>query len=194
VPDIIMFAMRVEATPRVEVEGSARWVHYGYRSQLDLFMQGGQLPQLAAADPQSTLPAQLRLNQGRQDAYSVGASLRIKLNERVRIQPSVIFESSAVGYAYIDAANLDGHKLDLALTLEWHPREHLTVGAHVGGVAYLVGHAGSAFDPRAETTCVDAHYDLGACQKQIDGSALSAAAGRYSMGSLHAGFALGMDY
>jgi long-subunit fatty acid transport protein len=194
VPDILSFAIRIEATPRLEVEGSTRWVHYGYRSQLDLFLQGGTLDRVGAADPGAAVPSQLRLARGSQDAYSIGASFRIKLGERLRVQPSVIYESTAADYAHISAANLDGHKVDLALTLEWRPREHLTVGAHLGGVAYFVGQAGQAFDPRAEATCVDAHYDLTACQQRIDGAALPSAAARYSMGSLHAGFALGMDY
>jgi long-subunit fatty acid transport protein len=194
VPDVIHFAVRVEATPRLEIEGTARWVHYGYRSQLDVFLQGGTLDRIGQADPSAKVPAQLRFDRGWQDAYAFGASLRMKIHDRLRLSPSLIYESSAIDYAYINAANLDGHKADLALTLEWKPREHLTVGAHIGGTAYFVGHAGGAFDPRAEATCVDARYDLGACQKQIDGSAGPSAAGRYAMGNLHAGFALGMDY
>jgi long-subunit fatty acid transport protein len=194
VPDIVQFAARIEATPRLEIEVTTRWIHYGYRSQLDLFLQGGSLDRLAAADPQAAVPSQLRFDRGRQDAWAVGAAFRIRLGEKLRVQPSVVYESNAADYAHISAANLDGHKLDLALTLEWRPREHFTLGAHVGGTAYLVGHAGDAYDPRAEATCVDAHFDLGACDKYISGAAGPAAAGRYSMGAVHAGFALGMDY
>jgi len=194
VPDILTFAVRVEATPRLEIEGSARWVHYGARSALDIYMQGGNLDRLGASDPISAVPAHLKVDRGWRDAFSVGASLRVKMGERLRISPSVIYDSTAIDLSRASAANLEGHKLDAAFTIEWRPRAHLTVGAHVGGTAYFVGQAGEAFEPRAVAGCVDAAYALPACGKLIDGAALSSAAGRYTMGAIHAGFALGMDY
>ncbi len=194
VPDIITFAIRVEATPRLEVEGTTRWVHYGARNALDVYMQGGTLDRIAKADPAAAVPAQVRFDRGWHDAYSLGASLRVKLSDTLRVSPSVIYESSAVETEKVSAANLEAEKLDLAFTLEWRPRPHLIVGAHLGGTAYFLGHAGEAFDPRAEASCVDAKFALPACQKRIDGDALPSAAGRYTMGTLHAGFALGMEY
>ena len=194
VPDILYFAVRVEATPRLEFEGFARWVHYGSRHVLDLYLQGGALDRIGAVDPQGAVPTQLRLDRRWRDAWAFGASLRVRLGPKLRLAPSIAYESSASDTAVLSAANLEADKLDLALALEWRPREHLTIGAHVGGTGYLVGHGGDAFDPRAEATCADARYALGACGKSLAGDALPAAAGRYTMGALHAGLALGMDY
>jgi long-subunit fatty acid transport protein len=194
VPDIINLALRVEATSRLEVEASARWVHYGGRNALDVYLQGGTLDHIGAADPGGAVPGQMRLDRGWQDAWAVGASLRWRVNKSLRLSPSALFETSAADNAYVSAANLEGNKLDLALALEWKPRAHLTVGAHLGSTAYFVGHAGDGFDPRAQATCADAGYNLSSCTKYIDGAALPSAAGRYTMGTVHAGFALGMDY
>jgi long-subunit fatty acid transport protein len=194
VPDIINLALRVEATARLEVEASARWVHYGGRNALDVYLQGGTLDHIGAADPGAAVPGQMRLDRGWQDAWAVGASLRWRVSKSLRLSPSAMFETSAADNAYVSAANLEGNKLDLALALEWKPRAHLTVGAHIGSTAYFVGQAGGGFDPRAQATCADAGYNLSSCTKYIDGAALPSAAGRYTMGTVHAGFALGMDY
>jgi long-subunit fatty acid transport protein len=194
VPDILYFGIRVEATPRIEIEGTTRWVHYGARHALDVYMQGNAIDRLGAADPSGTVPSQIRIDRGWQDTVSLGASVRARIGEKLRLSPSLIYESNAVPAAFVSPANLEGHKLDLALTLEWRPRAHLTVGAHIGATAYLLSHGGEAYDPRAESSCVDANYALDACQKRVEGSALPSAAGRYTMGAVHAGFALGMDY
>ena len=194
IPDILYLGIRVEATPRIEIEGTTRWVHYGARDALDVYLQGGNLDRLGLADATAALPTQMRLNRGWRDTIAVGASVRARLGEKLRLSPSLTYESSAVDSSYVSPANLEGHKLDVALTVEWRPRAHLTIGAHVGGTAYFVGHAGEVFDPRAEATCADAGFALEACGKRVDGTALPSAAGRYTMGTVHAGFALGMDY
>ncbi|MEO6953542.1 MAG: outer membrane protein transport protein [Polyangia bacterium] len=194
VPDVIMFGVRIEATPRLEVAGQFRWVHYGGRNALDMYVQGGNIGRLKASDATSAVPSLMRVDRGWQDAYMIGGSVRIKVTEKLRLSPSLFYESSPVALDHVSAANLEGHKLDFALTLEWKPRAHLTVGAHVGGTTWFNGEDGQVYDPRAEARCVDSSYALDACGKHIAGSATSSAAGRYTMGALHAGFALGMDY
>ena len=194
VPDIIMFGVRIEATPRLEVEGQFRWVHYGGRNALDMYLQGGNIDRLKSSDPITAVPSRLRIDRGRQDAYLVGGSVRLKITDKLRLSPSVFYESSPVELDHVSAANLEGHKIDFALTVEWKPRAHFTVGAHVGGTTWFNGQGGQVYDPRAEARCVDAGYALPACEKHIAGSAVASAAGRYTMGALHAGFALGMDY
>lgn len=196
IPDIINLALRVELNPRIELEGSGRWVHYG-RNALDVYLQGGTLDHIGAAALGASVPGQMRLDRGWQDAWAVEASLRWRVRPNLRLAPSAVFETSAADNAYVSAANLEGNKLDSALTLEWKPRPHLTVGAHVGSTAYFVGQAGGGFDPRAAAQCADAGYNLAsmpACGKYIDGAALPSAAAKYTMGAVHAGFALGMDY
>jgi long-subunit fatty acid transport protein len=194
VPDILMFGVRIETTPRLEIEGTTRWVHYGGRNALDVYAQGGDLDRLGKADPRAAFPGQTRFDRGWHDAWSLGASFRVRVGDKLRIAPSITYESSAIETEKASAANLEGEKLDLALTLEWRPRAHVVVGAHLGGTTYFVGHAGEAFDPRAEATCVDDKFKLPSCEKYVAGDALPSASGRYTMGTLHAGFALGLEY
>jgi long-subunit fatty acid transport protein len=190
-PDILYAGMRVEATTHIDVEASARWVHYGARSQLDLNLQGGSLPGRPAA---TALPPELVIDRGLTDAFSVEASTRFKIGEQVRLSPSLVFETSAVEASAVSPAAIDANKLDLALTAEWRPLPHLTLGAHVGGTAYLLGHVESRYSSAKLVACVDAQYSLDACGAVENGQGLPSATGRYTLFTIHLGAAIGVDY
>jgi long-subunit fatty acid transport protein len=193
VPDIVHVAVRVELTSRVEVEGTARYVHYGVRPAFDYGLQGGQLQRLAQ-DRATAIPTAFRIDYGLKDAWGLEGSARFLVGERVRLSPSLMVESSAVDLAAVNAAAIDAPKIDAALTAEYHPMPHLVLGAHVGGTAYVLSSAGERFSPRAQAACVDASYSLDACQADNAGNALPAAAGKYTQFVIHLGAALGIDY
>jgi long-subunit fatty acid transport protein len=192
VPDIVHLATRIELTRRAELEATARYVHYGVRSGLDYGLQGGQLDRLQPAS--GALPPTFRVDYGLQDAWGLEASARFLVGDRLRLAPSLMVESSAVRRASVNAAAIDAPKIDATLIAELRPTTHLLLGAHIGGTAYVLSHAGDGFSPRAQAACVDAAYSLDACAADNQGSALPAAAGRYTQFVLHLGVALGIDY
>lgn len=193
IPDMIQFATRVEVSSRFDIEGSARWVHYGTRKALDVSVQGGT--SALVADTRATqVGPQFLLDRGLSDAFGFEVSGRWKLGDKLRLSPSLFFETSAVETSAVNASSIDAPKFDVALTAEWKPVKHLFLGAHVGGTAYLLSDAGGRFNPRAQVACVDAAYALDACGAANAGQALPAAEGRYTMFVVHVGAAIGFDY
>jgi hypothetical protein len=188
---MVQAAMRVVATPRLDVEAQFRFVHYGARSALDVSLQGGTLGQ-------SAVPPQFLLDRGLQNTYAVEVSTRHQVLPNLRLSPSLMFETSAVAADAVSPAALDANKLDAALTVEWRAWRSgataLFVGAHLGATAYLLDNVNSRFDATAETACVDAGYSLAACAKRNAGDALPSASGDYYLVVVHAGASLGIVY
>jgi hypothetical protein len=190
-PEMVQAGARVVISPRLEVEASWRFLHYGARSALDVSLQGGNRAKAGA-------PAQFFLDRGLQNSYLVEVSTRHQVTPALKLSPSLTFETSAVAPSAVNPAALDAPKLDAALTMEWRMwhagASALYLGAHIGATAYLVGRVQSRFDARAETACVDAGYSLDACGSQNAGDALPSAAGDYTLFVLNAGAALGFVY
>jgi hypothetical protein len=192
-PEMVQAALRVVATPRLEVEASFRFIHYGARSALDVSLQGGTLAK-------SAVPPQFFLDRGLQNTYAVGVSTRHQVTSSLRMSPSLLFETSAVAPNAVGPAALDAPKLDLALTAEWRAWRSpsgttaLFVGGHLGGTAYVLGTVQSRFDATAGTACVDAAYSLAACAKQNVGDALPSTSGDYHLFVIHAGASLALVY
>lgn len=190
-PEMAQAALRVVATPRLEIEAAFRFIHYGARSALDVSLQGGNLSS-------SGVPPQFLLDRGLQNTYAVELSTRHSLSPNLRLSPSLVFESSAVAADAVNPAAIDASKLDLALTVEWRAWRKgataLFVGAHLGGTAYVLGSVASRFDAAAGTACVDAAYSLAACAKQNAGDALPSASGDYYQFVIHGGASLGVVY
>jgi long-subunit fatty acid transport protein len=187
VPDMIQLGLRVEASPTIDVEAQARWIHYGARENEDIYLQGGDIPE-------SGVPPQITLGRGWRDTWMAGASVRFQIGDKLKLSPSVIFETGAMNAGLANAASLDAPKIDIALTAAIRPTNHLFLGAHIGGTAYVLGRAGETFDPRAQTRCVDSRYDLDVCAAATRGEGLPSAAGQYSLFVLHVGAAIGFDY
>ena len=190
-PEMAQAALRVVATPRLEVEAAFRFIHYGARSALDVSLQGGNLSS-------SGVPPQFLLDRGLQNAYAVELSTRHTLTPNLRLSPSLVFETSAVAADAVSPAAIDAPKLDLALTVEWRAWRKgataLFVGAHLGGTAYVLDHVTSRFDATAGTACVDAGYSLADCAKQNVGDALPSASGEYYLFVVHGGASLSVVY
>ncbi len=187
VPDMVQLGLRVEASPKIDVEVQARWIHYGARENLDVMLQGGDLAQAG-------VPPQLTLGRGWRDTWLVGASVRFAVNDKLKLSPSLMFETGAMESGLVNAASMDAPKVDIALTAAIRPGRHLFLGAHLGATAYILGHAGERFDPRAQTRCVDARFDLDACSASTRGEGQPSAAGQYTLFVLHMGAAIGFDY
>jgi hypothetical protein len=118
----------------------------------------------------------------------------MRVSDKLRLMPSIFFETSSVDSSAVSAASLDAPKLDLALVLEWRPIKHLVLGTHVGLTSFLMRDIQSRNDPNDTARCVAAQYALSACGPVIDGDGLPSASGRYTLFTVHLGAALGLDY
>ena len=192
-PDMLQLAARIEVNPRFDLEAQARWIHYGQRSNLSVDLQGPAIDRLATSRA-AAIPAEILLDRGLQDAWGFEVSGRWRVGDKLRLSPSLMFETAAVDTSAVNAASIDAPKLDLALVAEWRPIKHLMIGAHVGGTAYILGQAGQRFDPQAQVACVDAGYNLDACGASNRGDGLPAANGTYTYFVVHFGAAVGLDY
>jgi long-subunit fatty acid transport protein len=191
-PDMIQAALRLQLTPRLELEASWRFVHYGARTALDVNLQGGNLDR-------ARVPQTFFIDRGLQNSYLVGVSSRHVISPALRLSPSLMFETAAVAPSAVNPAALDAPKLDAALTLEWKAWRFagdraILIGAHVGLTAFFVHHVASRYDARLETGCVDAAYSLYSCAALNSGSALPSASGDYTFVNVHAGLAVGLSY
>jgi hypothetical protein len=105
--------------------------------------------------------------------------------EKVRVGAALRFETSAVDPAAVNAAAVDGPKIEPIVLAEVQVARHLWLGGGYG-VTWMpsVTVTGSAFDPTAATACADANNDLGApgspCRRRLAGQARPTAAGTYS--------------
>jgi long-subunit fatty acid transport protein len=190
VPDMIFTAFRAELSARVDLEGQVRWIHYGERPQLAVSIGGGNLAGLG----RHALPPDFKIDRGLHDTGTVELSTRVKIGSSARLAPSLVYETPAVEPDAVNAAAIDGHKLDLALTAEWRVATHFTLGAHVGGTAYIIRDVNSRFDANKEIDCVNSRLSLDACAGVTSGQGLPSASGRYTMFVFHAGAAVGIDY
>jgi long-subunit fatty acid transport protein len=74
-PDRAHFGVHVELTPRIDVEVSGRYTHYG-RPALDVRLQGAQLA--ALVEPS------FRLNRGLGDAWAGEVGVRVRVSDKLR--------------------------------------------------------------------------------------------------------------
>ena len=183
--------MRVAVFPTFEIEASWRFLHYGARTALDVSLQSGSLGK-------ASVPPEYLLDRGLQNSYLVEVSTRHQVTPALKLSPSIAFETSAIADDAVNPAAIDAPKLAAALTLEWRVWQKtstaVTLGAHVGGTAYLLSKVTSRFDAQAETACVDAAYSIDACGKLNFGDGLPSASGRYTYFVLDAGVAVGVQY
>jgi hypothetical protein len=159
-----------------------------------VILQGGTLGNLGAGPHPAAIPSQQLYDRGLQDAFGVEVSGRWALGDRLRLSPSIFFESSAVDQSAVTAANLDGPKIDVALTAEWRPFHWMIVGASAGATGYIIGDVKSRFDSRSLAACVDAAYSLDACTAANDGQGLSTASGHYTLYVVHLSGAIGLEF
>lgn len=190
-PEMVQAGVRVAVFPTFEIEASWRFLHYGARTALDVSLQSGSLGK-------ASVPPQYLLDRGLQNSYLVEVSTRHQVTPALKLSPSVAFETSAIAADAVNPAAIDAPKLAAALTLEWRVWQKtstaVSLGAHVGGTAYLLSKVASRFDAQAETACVDAAYSIDACGKLNFGDGLPSASGRYTYFVLDAGVAVGVQY
>lgn len=153
------------------------------------------------------LPGSMLLPRGLQPAVALDLSAR-QLFPRLTLAQGLLYESPRASASAVSPANLEGHKLNLALTaqLNLSPSrwisQRLWLVASLGATLYLFGgDPGSGFRAPTEAAadgaswaaqCRDANLDLAAaaCLRARDGWALPTASGDYRLLTLQGSLGL----
>ena len=179
-PDLFTAGVTWHATRHLDAVGIVRWVRYGSHDQIKIRVVGPSSDVLLG----NTLPDQLTLYRGFQDSWDMRARLVHTPVPWFRWSGTLRMETSAVPEANVNAAAVDGLKIEPALATEFALGRHLRVAA---GYAltwmFPVTVGTSTFNPAAAAACAQAGSDLSspACQTRMAGQARPTAAGSYKM-------------
>jgi hypothetical protein len=120
-------------------------------------------------------------------AFAVTLGLR-QYFQQVTLGEELLYETPRVAADVVSPANLDGHKLDLSLSLRLALYKRLSLLLSVGATWMIFSpEAGQAFDPTLVEACRSDGYDVttSACTAVQKGLAIPTAAGIYTLGIPH---------
>jgi long-subunit fatty acid transport protein len=180
------FIAGVTFRPRAGFEASvmARWLWFHVHDRLDMRFTG---PSLEAAG----IPERIVLYRGFHDVWDVRGRVSYWWRERVRLGGQVRFETSAVNTDAVNAAAVDGFKVEpmVLVSVRLFGRFWLDAGYGIT-LMNAVNVSNSAFDPGEAVTCAQNNHDLGKCEKALAGRGRPSAAGSYSRTSQDLGLAV----
>lgn len=206
IPDVWHLGARVALTPTVELSTWGRAVIYGpygtgLPSDHGLVLELSGAPVEKGAAPARTVLAR---SLGPAFAGEVGvrwwvlpSDAKARRTTALRLGASLIAESPAVPADHVNAAALDGPKIDAMVAAELHLGWfRVMAGYQITSLLFssLNATTPGAFDPAAATRCADASYGLDACADALAGRALPSSAGRYALTSHRFSLALGKDF
>ncbi len=159
--------------------GIARWLRYGGSDNITIVLSG------PAAQPMlgTVLPNQMVLYQGFVDSFDLRARLAYATKD-FRVGGTFRVETSAVPPANVNAAAIDGTKLEPSLAADVHIWRQTRLGVSYAFLWMLpVATGASVFNPAAVAACNAAGGDLTnpACQERMNGQAQPSAAGTYHL-------------
>jgi long-subunit fatty acid transport protein len=172
-PDVWIAGVTWRLRPGLEMTAMARWIWFHVHDRIDLRLTG---PTLEAAG----VPEHIVLYRGFHDVWDLRGRISYWWRERVRLGAMLRIETSAVSASGVNAAAVDGLKIQPLGLLEVRVAKHLWLDAGYGvTIMSDVTANPSAFDPKAATVCTDAGGDLDRCGARLAGQARPTAAGRY---------------
>lgn len=131
----------------------------------------------------TSVPDHVVLYRGFRDSLDVRARV-VYASKDFRVGGTLRFETGAVPASHVNAAAVDGNKIEPSLAAELRIWRQIRLGA---GYAFTwmfpVDTGASVFDPTAADTCAAAAGDLDtpACQARLAGQARPSAAGNYRL-------------
>ena len=189
-PDLLIAGVTWHARAGLEVTLMARWLWLHLQDRIDIRL-------VSPALDGSGVPEHIVLHRGFRDVVDLRGRVAYWWHERVRVGAELRMETSAVGTADVNAAAVDGLKLEPVLL----------AGLRLGRRVWLTGGYGltimpavtvsqSAFMPTAAQDCFTANGDLVnlACQMRAAGTARPTAAGTYSAFWQDFGLTLNMKF
>jgi len=189
-PDLMIAGVTWHARPGLEVTLMARWLWLHLQDRIDIRLVS---PSLDTAE----VPEHIVLHRGFRDVVDLRGRVAYWWHERLRIGAELRVETSAVGEADVNAAAVDGLKVEPVLL----------AGLRLGRRVWLAGGYGltimpavtvtqSAFNPTAAQLCFAANGDLADpnCQQRAAGTARPSAAGTYTAFWQDFGLTLNMKF
>jgi long-chain fatty acid transport protein len=176
-PSIYNVGATWQATKNWSVTGIVRWLRYGAHDKVEILLSGP--PTLTALG--TSVPDHVVLYRGFQDSVDLRGRV-VWEDKQMRLGATLRLETSAVPAANVNAAAIDGTKLEPSVAFEMRIWRQIRMSA---GYAFLwmfpVDTGPSVFDPTAASTCAATGGDLGsaACQARRNGQARPSAAGTY---------------
>ena len=189
-PDLVIAGVAWHARPGLEVALTARWLWLHLQDRIDIRLVS---PSLDSAG----LPDHIVLHRGFHDVLDARARVAYWWQERLRIGGELRFETSAVDASDVNAAAVDGPKVEPVILAELRIRRRFWLTAGYGlSIMPQVTVTNSAFKPQDATGCVAANGAITdpACQSRAAGTARPTAAGTYTAFTQDFGLTLNMKF
>jgi len=178
-PSIYNLGVKWQATKHWSATGIVRWLRYGEHDKITILI-GGPATQTALG---SGVPDHVVLYRGFQDSFDLRGRV-VYATKQFRVGGTLRLETSAVPASHVNAAAIDGLKLEPSLAVEMRIWRQIRMSAGYAFTYMFSVHTGtSVFDPTAASNCTAAGGDLStpACQARRDGQARPSAAGTYHL-------------
>ena len=173
-PDIWIGGIKWSLRPGLELNLMARWIWFHLHDRIDVRLTG---PTLETAG----VPEHIVLYRGFHDVWDVRGRISYWFRERVRLGAELRLETSAVDPSAVNAAAVDGLKVEPMVLAEARLTRRLWLAAGYG-ITFMeeVTANPSVFDPTAATACVDSGNNLDSCVARNAGQGRPSAAGTYT--------------
>jgi long-chain fatty acid transport protein len=178
-PSIYNLGAKWQATKNWSATAILRWLRYGALDKITILVAG---PSSGTALG-SSLPDHIVLYRGFQDSFDLRGRV-VYETKQFRVGGTLRLETSAVPASYVNAAAIDGTKLEPSLAAEMRIWRQIRMSAGYAFTWMLPVDTGtSVFDPTAASACTSAGGDLStpACQARMNGQARPSAAGSYHL-------------
>jgi len=178
-PSIYNLGATWQATKNWSITGIVRWLRYGAHDKITILVAGPTSQTTLG----TTVPDHVVLYRGFQDSLDLRGRLAYE-TKQYRVGGTLRVETSAVPASHVNAAAIDGLKVEPSVAAEMRIWRQIRLSA---GYAFTwmfpVDTGASAFDPTAASTCASAGGDLTtpACQARMNGQARPSAEGTYHL-------------
>jgi hypothetical protein len=177
-PDVWIGGATWRLGPGVELSAMVRWIWLHVHDRIDVRLSGPTLDE-------HNLPQHVVLYRGFKDVWDTRLRVSYWWRERIRVGGMLRFETSAVDAAAVNAAAVDGFKIEPVALIEVRILRQIWLGGGYGiNFMRSVDVTDSAFKPELATACTDSGNNLatpdGSCQARAAGRARPTAAGHYS--------------
>jgi hypothetical protein len=189
-PDVVIAGATWHSRRGLEVSVTARWLWLHLQDRIDIRLVS---PALDAAG----LPDHIVLHRGFHDVLDARGRVAYWWHERIRIGGELRVETSAVDAADVNAAAVDGLKVEPIILAQLHVGRRFWLSAGYGlTIMPGVTVTRSAFDPTQATDCAASNGDLAdpGCKGRAAGTARPTAAGTYTAFTQDFGLTLNMKF
>jgi long-subunit fatty acid transport protein len=178
-PDVWIAGATWRLRPGLELTAMVRWLRLSVHDRIDVRMSGPPLDQ-----GNRNLPQHVVLYRGFKDVWDTRVRVSYWWRERIRVGAMLRLETSAVDDNAVNAAAVDGLKLQPVGLIEIRILRQLWLGGGYG-VTFMraVDVTSSVFEPRFATECAGPpanNLASEACQARDAGRARPTAAGHYT--------------